>query len=87
MLYVQGIWAREQGMPEEEDKSCRDWDGARARGESFGKRRCPRVTPGPSSAATKLPETETEPEPEYADLHFMDIEIAEGLDGDEGTAG
>ena len=34
------------------------------------------MTPGPSSAATKLPETE--PEPEYADLHFVDVEITDG---------
>jgi len=38
------------------------------------------VTPGPSSAATKLPETE--PEPEYADLHFVDVEITDGRQRD-----
>ena len=34
------------------------------------------MTLGPSSAATKLPETE--PEPEYMDLHFMDVEVTDG---------
>jgi len=38
------------------------------------------VTPGPSSAATKLPETE--PELEYADLHFVDVEITDGRQRD-----
>jgi len=63
-------------MPQEKGKNHGDRDGARKRGGAIGKRRRPRVTPGPSSAATKLPETE--PEPEYADLHFVDVEITDG---------
>ena len=38
------------------------------------------MTPGPSSAATKLPETE--PELEYMDLHFVDVEITDGRQND-----
>ena len=38
------------------------------------------MTLGPSLAVTKLPETE--PEPEYVDLYFMDVEITDGRQRD-----
>jgi len=67
-------------MSQEEGKNHGGWDGARKSGGAIRKQRRSRVTLGPSSAATKLPETE--PKPEYADLHFMDVEITDGRQRD-----
>jgi len=61
-------------MPEEESKDHGS-EHELGTGAAIGKRRHPRVTVGPSSVATKLPETQAEPE--YMDLYLVDVEITD----------
>jgi len=74
MLYMQEIWAHEQRVSKEKSEGRRSGGGTGTRGPAaVGKRRRPRVIMWPSLAATKLPKTQAEPE--YTDLHFVDVEI------------